>query len=172
MARRIRSSRIIAPSRRLTAWFGLHIGQTTVAASSQVLVASLDAAALATRPFTVVRTRIEMLISSDQAAVTEAVRGAFGMMVVSDQAIGIGTTAIPGPATETDAPWFVYEGFVNKFTFLTSAGFAEPTGTRIIVDSKAMRKVQDNEDIAIMCDNLETVGLDITLAGRMLVKLH
>jgi len=58
-------------------------------ASTAVFVASLNAAALALRPFTVVRTRGHLYLRSDQIAAAEAYDISYGMAVVSDQASAI-----------------------------------------------------------------------------------
>ena len=144
MARRFAVPRGGRPAPRSMIWIGSHLGETATAATIKTLMASLSVAVLALRPFTVVRTRLDILIRSDQAAVSEQVRGAFGMIVVSDQAVAAGAASIPGPASETNGDWFVYEPWNNRFEFLSSVGFAQPSGTNLVVDSKAMRKVGDN----------------------------
>ncbi len=113
-----------------------------------------------------------MLIRSDQQSASEFVRGAIGYGVVSSQATAAGAASLPAPATQTNFGWFVNDGFVNNFIFTTGVAFIEPAGTRVNIDSKSARKVGQDEDIVIMLDNLGSQGLDVTLAGRMLVKLH
>ena len=158
--------------RRKSTWIQISLGPTTIASSGSVLIGSLNAAALAFRPFTVVRTRIYMHIESDQSAASEQVRGAFGAIVVSDQAVAAGVASIPVPVTHSDAPFFVYEPFVNSFLFGDGTGFITPVGTNIIIDSKAMRKVDVNEDIALQAQNAVAFGSLLSIQGRMLVKLH
>ncbi len=64
--------------RRQTDWFGISLGPTTVAASERLLLASLNAAALGLRPFTVVRIRLMFFVESDQSVASELVRGVLG----------------------------------------------------------------------------------------------
>ena len=173
MARRRSAPRgFIRPAPRTKMWIGASLAFQVVGASSSVALGSLTAATLLLRPFTVLRSRFRILVRSDQAAVTEENIGAYGDIVVSDQAIAIGTTAIPGPVTNVDAPFFVHEGVINVFNFLSSVGFEEPVGTLIEVDSKAMRKVGPNEDIANMYENLTAVGVRVATAGRTLIQFH
>ena len=87
MARRrdfARGAHAIA-SRRETTWFEFQPVEVTIAAASTgILIFSLNAAALALRPFTIVRTRMLFNLRSDQAAAPETQRAAVGIAVVSD----------------------------------------------------------------------------------------
>ena len=59
-------------SKRKTLWLEFQpVLATTDAAGEAVLVFSLNAAALALRPFTIVRTHFEVMVTSDQAAAVE-----------------------------------------------------------------------------------------------------
>ena len=59
-------------SRRETVWFGdVYTNTAVAAANTAVLLSSLNAAALALRPFTIVRTRGQLSIRTDQTAATE-----------------------------------------------------------------------------------------------------
>ena len=55
MARR--RTRFIRPAPRSNVWIGLNVAPVAIAAASDVTVATFNAAALALRPFTIVRTR-------------------------------------------------------------------------------------------------------------------
>ena len=170
MARR---SRFVRPAKSAKTWVGIDLALTAVAGSATVLIGSLNAAALLLRPFTILRTRMAFFIESDQLAAGESSRGALGFIVVSDQAITAGTASIPKPTTQLNAKFFVWEPWINSFLLASAVGFAE-TGASAswIVDSKAMRKVAINEDVAIQCSNSSANGVLATLEGRMLVQLH
>jgi len=159
-------------SDRQSVWFAAAAAPAAIAASSKVLVLSLNAAGLAARPFTVVRTQVLINYESDQLAASERVHGAMGWVVVSDQAIGAGVASIPGPVTNPDAPFFVYQGLIDSFLFGSGVGFESTAGQSTQVDSKAMRKVGANEDIAIVVENAAALGATFTMEGRMLVKFH
>ena len=171
MARRFARTRVVARSDRKPVWLGLQFA-TTAIGTSNALIGSLNAAALALRPFTIVRTRAVIQFESDQVAASETARGAFGIIVVSDQAVAAGAASIPNPFADTDAQFFVWEGLVNSFVLGDATGFTEPSGTSLVVDSKAMRKVGLNEDIAVMAVVATAAGINLTVAGRMLIKLH
>ena len=157
---------------RQNVWLQVNLTSTAIPGSSTTLLSSLNAAALALRPFTVVRSRIFALIQSDQVTAAEEVHGALGVIVVSDQASAAGAASIPAPVSNADAPFFIWEGVVNAFIIASNSGFSEPTGTRINIDSKAMRKVGNNEDVAFQFQTATADGGLISLSGRMLIKLH
>jgi len=161
----------VRPAGRANLWLGIDIDGTAVAADSSVLLASLNAAALALRPFTVVRVRALIRWQSDQIASTEGPTGAFGAVVTSDQAAS--ATTVPSPINNPDGNFFVWEPLITQVIFGTGVGFIEPAGYYPTVDSKAMRKVGNNEDVRFMVENSHpTDGALIAVVGRMLVKLH
>ena len=173
MAVRRRSNLVRVQSRRTSVWFQLNIASTAVAGDAVVLIASFDAAALLQRLFTVVRTRFLLHMESDQLSASENPRGALGMAVVSSDAIAVGVTAVPDSIGDSDAPWFVWQACDSSFILASAVGFIEPAGFNVEVDSKAMRKVGANEDVAIVYeDATAAAGSIVSLTGRMLVKLH
>ena len=160
-------------SNRVPTWLFANVAQTAIAANSAVLLGSLNAAGLALRPFTVIRSHLWFHMESDQVAASEESHGALGLIVANDQAVAAGANSIPAPASNADAPFFVYQAFINSFIRLDATGVIEPAGTNVQIDSKAMRKVGANEDIAIMIENDDaTTGFLASIQGRILVKLH
>ncbi len=160
--------------RRESLWFAGFPAITAMgAASTAVLVGSLNAAALALRPFTIVRTRGTLFMQSDQQIASEDQDVAFGQAVVSDQAVAIGITAIPTPSTDDGSDlWFVYERLFNSLVFATAAAF-DRIGVERVVDSRAQRKVQDGEDMIIVAETSSiSSGAALFNYTRVLIKLH
>jgi len=172
MVRRFTRPVRLTPQRRTSVWIGLNLTTTVIPAGSGVLVGVLNAAALLLRPFTVVRTRLEIMWESDQIATSETPRGAAGLMVVSDTASGLGITAIPIPVTDVSTDWLMWQGLIVKFLDATTVGFHPNAGHHYTVDSKAMRKVGQEEDLVYVLENPSAFGAQVTTAGRILVKLH
>ena len=175
MARK--SGRIFRGGRQVreTRWLDIDPIQTGLGAASTAAVThSLNAVELALRPFTVVRTRGNLHLISDQVSASELQSVAFGIAVVSEQAAAIGVTAVPTPETDRSSDlWFVYEGMTNFYDFRTAAGFDSQGGLSRDYDSKAMRKVQDGEDIVVVIETSSiSLGASFLVSGRMLVKLH
>ena len=143
---------------------------TTVAAGSADLQSTLNAAALALVPFTIVRTVGHILVLSDQTAAPEVFHGAYGMEVVSIQAGAGGTGTIPTPITEQSSDMWVMYQLVSG-AFQTSGGTQE--GFIFEFDSRGMRKVEDGETVVTVFENGSgTAGIDYLARLRFLVKLH
>jgi len=163
--------------RRETRWLDVESSFTTLATNNvPALINSLSAVELALRPFTFVRVRGVAWIVSDQALATETYSVALGAAVVSDQALGIGVTAVPTPITDQASDlWFMYEQFMGGILLATAIGFEEPNGSFFKYDSKAMRKVDDGQDVAFVVETDDagiTAGVQIKHGGRALIKLH
>ena len=144
---------------------------TTVAAASKVLLGN----------FTLANTNIDetvlrivgvISVKSDQAASAEEQRGAFGLIRVSEAALAIGITAIPGPFTDGADQWFGYQSFVQAVDFRTAAGFALYT-VQYMIDQKAKRIVSEGQVLAIVAENSHaTHGLTLGFQIRMLTMVR
>ncbi len=172
MARRrdfVRGASAIRSS-RLTTWFQFQPTATTIsAASTGTLVASLNAAALALRPFTIVRSRFEIGLVSDQAAAIESQSIGMGIAVVSDEASAVGITAVPTPITEMGSNlWLLHTLLFSRESTLTDRSIV---GGYKSVDSKAMRKVEVGQDVILVLEtSAVSSGCVVTMGGRMLIK--
>ena len=133
---------------------------------------------------TLVRTRGELLmyLSAATPAGASGFHGAFGLCVVTDQAFGIGTTAIPGPATDKEWDGWFYHRFFNLFSGGVIDGTAATddnqsnsaiAALRIEVDSKAMRKTKEGMTIVgiIEVTELGTAAMKVFFNSRLLFKL-
>jgi len=158
--------------RRESLWLVNPFTTVTLASTNAVaMIASLNAAALALRPFTIVRTRGMAYVSSDQVAASEIYSVSMGYAVVSDQAVAIGVTAVPTPDTDRGSDlFFVFEDFFGRFEFITGTGTQERGFSRGY-DSKAMRKVEQGQDLAQTIECPSTSGI-YSEAARILIKLH
>ena len=159
---------------RLTVWFTWGISSTTsAAASAAVITNTLNAAALAFAPFTIIRTRGILHVSSDQTGALENYQVQMGFAVVSAQAVAIGVTAVPTPDTDRGSGlWFVYEEVYGRFTFISGVGALEGGHTRYF-DSKAMRKVDSGDQVISVLENSSlSNGTVSIMAGRMLIKTN
>ncbi len=156
-------------------WFTAVVGASSqaVGAASVVLTGTLNSAALALRPFTVMRTHLLLTAESDQIAATEDPFGSLGMIVVSEAAAAAGVASVPTPGTEPDASWIVWQGWQSSFVFLDATGTSSAAANQYEVDSKAMRKVGIDDQLIIVLENSHsTFGAEITYNGRVLVALH
>ena len=175
MPRSYRSNRgsVVGPraQRRKSLWIGLDPASASLAPGAATIFYALNAAALALRPFTVVRTHMEFQVNSDQAAAIENQVLAFGWGVVSDQAFAIGVTAIPTPVTDIGSDLF----FLHKVMFGDESALTDrsKSASRYTVDSKAMRKInEDEQPVGVLEVSSAAGGAIVFAGGNMLIKLH
>ena len=162
-------------SRRETLWLRIAETQTTLAgASTAALFTGFTSTLLAARPFTIIRTRGWFSMRSDQISSDETYGVGLGMAVVSDQAAAIGITAVPTPSTDGDSDlFFLYEEMYSRFEFFDATGVNPQNSIGRTFDSKASRKVEEGQDLAITVETgTISLGAVVIKAGRMLIKLH
>ena len=160
---------------RETLWFSMTETRTTLAAANTAaIILSLNAAALALRPFTIVRSLMFFHVRSDQGAATENYDVALGGAVVSDQAVAIGVTAVPTPFTDLGLDlWFLHQILSGHLEVTTDIGRIANNNLWRQVESKAMRKVEDGQDLIFTLENSSlSDGSTSFVAGRLLIKLH
>jgi len=176
MARRrdfVRGAAAIRKS-RMTSWLDVPITSTVVNTSGVAAILSLTAAEKARRPFTVIRTRLHYHMRSDQLSADEFQACAIGMCVVSDQASAIGVTAVPTPSTDAASDlWFLHQWVMADYAFITGVGFDAASGASGDIDSKAQRKVNDDEDVLVVLEvPAVSLGVEFVVGGRLLIKEH
>jgi len=160
-------------TRRETIWISNQPATTPVAGNTAILLSVLNAAALALRPFTIVRTRGRIGCFSDQVSADENYGVAYGLAVVSEQASAIGVTAIPTPITDMGSDlFFAYDGLAGRFSFVSAVGFHPNAGQWKDIDSKAMRRVNADQDLVSVVEANSGIGQNFFDAWRMLIKLH
>ena len=172
MARRFASRPRFSRKPGSKVWIGFALGTTVLAASTSTLLGSLNAVALAFRPFTILRTHLELLYTSDQTGTSESPHGVLGLGVFNDTAAALGVTGLPAPSAQANAAWFAYQAVSHEFTFVSGVGFDGSSGTHYQVDSKSMRKVGQDQDIVVIGDQVNAVGSALTIQGRMLLQVH
>ncbi len=157
---------------RQTQWGFLQDGNVTMTGGGGTLIGSGNAELLDQVPFTIVRVHMDCWLRSDQAAAIENQSAMIGWAVVSDQAVAIGVTAIPTPLTDMGSDLW----FLHKTMFADESNLTDRTrsGQYFSVDSKAMRKVEEGQDIVIVSElgAASEGGVILTTAARFLIKLH
>ena len=162
--------RHVQRSQRKSLWLQFQQFAVTNAGNSSSIAFSLNTAALALRPFTLVRSHFSFYLTSDQAAAVETQAAFVGMAVVSEQAVTVGITAVPTPNTEmASSLWFALKLMYGNAVNLTDQTSA---GKYFELDSKAMRKVELGQDIIVVIENPIAAGHTLQLAGRMLIKTN
>jgi len=99
---------------------------------------------------------------------------ALGVGIASEDAFAVGVTALPNPLDDADWPGWFYHRF---FDIHASGAFAgdQPGGSVAFeVDSKAMRKMGENEIVFANLQVIEDSAATMTVwfDSRLLAKLH
>ena len=172
MARR---TRFVRPAPRTKMWIGSGVGVVVVTGAITAVISTLSAGALLLRPFTILRTRLDVLYKTDQIAATETPHGSLGKIVVTETAAALGVTALPNPSGvdgDPEASWFVWQGMSAGFQFGSGVAFDGNSGQHYSIDSKSMRKVGPDDDIVTLYDNQVASGAQMVFMGRQLIQLH
>jgi len=175
LAFRQRRRLIATGSRRETSWLDIEPALFTVSGGgSALLTHTMTAAELARRPFTIIRTHVLIHVQSDQLAASENFLGAWGGCIVSSQARAIGITALPTPITDMASDlFFIHSVIAGRFAFQTGVGFDDNAGNIVRLDSKAMRKINDDQEVVFTLEgDALGGGLNAMIAGRLLIKEH
>jgi len=161
-------------ARRETSWLGLPALNVNVAPGVAALTHALTDDEKLHRPFTIVRTHVHVMVQSDQSAASENVVIGVGASVVSDQSLAIGVTAVPTPITDLGSDmWFFHQLATARFAFNTAVGFDDHAAEHYTWESRAMRKVNDAQDIVFSVEaSVAGSGALITIIGRLLIKEH
>ncbi len=157
--------------RRESLWLFKTVTAVTMTVPGGTVALSLNAAALLLRPFTIVRTHMQIALRSDQSAAIETQVAAIGIAVVSDEAVAVGVTAVPTPVTEAGSDLWM----LHQFIYADESQLTDRTrsGQFMSLDSKAMRKVIDGQDLVTVTE-MSSVGggVVMVIGGRTLIKLH
>ena len=119
---------------------------------------------------TVLRTRGFVFGELNAGGVNERVTVAVGLAIVSARSAAVGITAIPRPATEGSYPW-LWHGWLEVSSAREAAIVNNFLHNRIEIDSKAMRKVKEDEVMLLafeVCESTDQTG-DMTVGGGLRV---
>ncbi len=85
----------------------------------------------------------------------------------------MGVTAVPDPFADVSSDtWLVYQPFNAGILLADATGFIS-SFVQFPFDSRAMRKVEDGQDVVTVVSNASaTDGMAYNLVLRFLVKLH
>ena len=178
MARRSPSGRFPAlrqGRRRESLWLFSAWSTSTILSNGVVLITSLNAAALALLPFTIVRSRGVLHLRTDQIANTEAQAVTYGKIVVTQEASTAGVASVPTPISEGNSDFHVYEQVATAYILSSAVGIDAAAGVMHVFDSKAMRKVDSGEDLIAVAEVPATglsEGVIFRTQTRTLIKLH
>ena len=146
-------------TKRKTFWLGTVqvSAETALAAATASLHGSLNAAALALRPFTIVRTISDFWVASDQIVATEQPFGAIGVALADDRAIAAGAGSLPRAYGENADSSFLFHQFwaAKSFVAGTPATYSPNAWSYFHADQRGQRKIAIGDDIGWVIHNAE-----------------
>ena len=167
MARNFRTRTTNRPNR---GWSSLtNATYTAVPVASKVLLGSFTVTLDLDE--TILRTVGILSIVTDNSAASEEQIGAFGMILVTDAALAVGVTAMPGPVTDADDDgWMLYVPFSQTIA-IGAAGVIE--SKQYSFDFRGKRIVRGGVNMAIMIENAHaTNAFDASVMLRLLSQLR
>ena len=145
-------------------------GSTVALGSSVITLLTIDSM---TSP-TLVRVRGELMMWDSGGSNGDAGVLGFGIAVVSRRASDVGSTAVPRPLDEMDYSWLWHT--MNFIVRRTGADAFTPAinVVRMVIDSKAMRKVLSKEEELVYVIQMKvitgTLAVNFTVQTRLLFK--
>ena len=156
-------SNVIPETRGITQGAGKTLGSVAVGATA------LDRLTLA-------RVRGSAYVHLDSGAVTEGALVGMGLIVVKAPAFTVGGVAsMPGPLADVEQSWLWHQIFVlGPSVSATDDGGDMSRNARVIIDSKAQRKLQQEDTVAFVTEVTITAGsptVDFQAACRFMVLI-
>ena len=173
MARRVSSGTYRGRSYTRRGTFWGRSPADTVATVLAKNTAVIDATAVpVVQGETVVRTRGFINVRSDQTGSAEDGPGALGFAILNDESVAAAGASVPVPYTSQDSElWFVHQYFDWSMQTL-AAEVAQVPYQRYDFDSKAMRKIEQGQTLAVIVENGSvTYGMEYFLHFATLFKV-
>ena len=123
-------------------------------------------------PWTIVRVRGFLLVTTDQQVTSEAQIGAYGICVVNGEAFDAGVGSISTPWSEAfDDRWLYHTYFAAAMRVGGSSVEANINNYSKEIDGKAMRKVNLGDVVVSVMENAGGAGLNFFENFRVGIKL-
>jgi len=161
--------------RRATTWFGGPEGPSGSISSTSSNLFPIGITAL-DPGVTAIRFHGSLLLGLVTAVASGGFDWAFGIAIVSENAAGVGITAIPTPIADEDWDgWMVHRtgSLIAISSAVPSEWVSVNVSERVELDSKAMRKFKQTDVMVAVLDVEEsgTAAMRAFLRSRILVKI-
>ncbi len=144
-------------------WNGTTFGNSIGAATSTLLSVAVVGGA-----GTVMRTRGAIVASIDGEVDGDKVAVMLGIKTASDDQVAAGATAFATPSADMDADWLWHGGIMLQSQ---AASNEHQAVGRLEIDSKAMRRVKQNQQVVLIVTPVSLAGtpsIDVTGYVRIL----
>ena len=152
-------------------WSTIVHGQIASMDIAENVTAVGDVAGAVVAASTILRTRGIVFAQLDSTAVDERVTIAVGVIIAGERAVTAGVASLPGPLNQGADDW-IWHGYLTVSSGAEAAINDNSLFDRLEIDSKAMRKVKEDETFVFMAqiaDSLDQGGsVDLMYATRVL----
>ena len=165
--------------RRPTAWDAIGPGDAVTLGTPLEATAVLIGTVL-DEPLTIVRTRGEVTVEIDAGLATDVAVVGLGIGIMPADAVPAvvgAATSLPGPITRASWDGWFWHSFTQVRAHGSAGDAVSGFGTQVRsvrIDSKAMRKVDTDEEIVVMAELAEVTGAPdakVVVSGlRLLLK--
>ena len=107
---------------------------------------------------TIMRTRGEVVVALDSVSIPGAlILVSMGLVLVPE---GTGTTVVWDPFNDAEAPWFWFQETILGYEEMVADVIDVPglTSSRIVVDSKVMRRANVDEEVQFVLTNTTLIA--------------
>ncbi len=139
-------------------WSTVMNGQIVALDLAEGTVAVGDIAGVFQGASTLLRTRGGLLIELDAAGAGERALVAVGIIIAGDRAIAAGVASLPSPVGQGEDDW-LWHSYLTVTSNEEAAATTDYLTQRLEIDSKAMRKVRDDEGIVFMAEVAESADM-------------
>ena len=108
-------------------------------------------------PGTIMRVRGYASITIDAGAAADSMVLALGLIVANDDLVSAGATAFASPINDLDADW-LWHSFFPVHAESATPGDGADHNVQQVIDSKAMRRVKQNDNLAMVIDGQVLAG--------------
>ena len=157
--------------KRQTSWHGASVDVADLIVGTSQVAVIVTEATMETFPTpTIVRARGRLALTADVSSTPGGVASvAMGLITVT--AAALAAPAVPSPLTDIGSDWLWYDSAQVGASAADVIG-EEVTIHRIILDSKAMRKVGNNQALVLVVEQITCEGTMVTnLCGNIRILL-
>ncbi len=151
-------------------WFASTFGKTTVSVT-QAALASINVAE-GGQDATILRSRGDLLVTAVPNAAADDTLVHLGLIVVQRNAVDVGGVSLPGPLADVDADWLWWRAIPMASIAATAATEnSRNLVMRVEIDSKGMRKMDTDESLVLMGEDVTGEMAAVTVTGSLRVLL-
>ncbi len=123
---------------------------------------------------TITRSRGNILTMMDVGAANDGAIVGYGLIVGTDAQVAVGVTAFPSPLTVGEGDFLWHQIVPLRSETGTQSDDLSSHVARSEIDSKAMRRVRQNDQLVLVMDVVLTAGsptVDFVMGARVLVGI-